>query len=323
MSTELAVRQEKSLVKPMIFVDLHAHTTLSTGDGYGLPKEHISRLVELGRTHACFTEHGNVSSWVALEKECVAAGLEPIFGIEAYVGIENERRKTHMILLAMNEIGLQNLNRIVTQSWKQFYQWPTVYMKDLKRWNEGIIALSGCADSALSCILLGGKYFGEKKLVPSSRDFQRAIGGVKWFQDVFGDRYYIEAQRFPGLDRTCALNPVFARLSRLTGAQLVATSDVHYPYPEQNALQRILHASHRGGTVETADADWEYDILLTYPKSDKEIFKDMVQTGLTREEAITAVENTAIIAKRCEGVRLPRAKYPKYVEGPNDWEPWQ
>lgn len=319
----LAIQSEKSLVKPMLFVDLHAHTTLSTGDGYGLPKEHIARLAELGRTHACFTEHGNVSSWVALEKEALAKGLEPIFGIEAYVGKEGERRKTHMILLAMNEIGLQNINRIVTQSYKQFYQWPTVYMRDLKRWNEGVIALSGCADSALSCTLLGGKYFGEKKLVPSKGDLQRAVAGIQWFQDVFGDRYYIEVQRFPGLDRTCALNPIFAKLSRYTGAQLVSTSDTHYPYPNQNALQRILHASHRGGTIETADADWEYDILLTYPESDKEIFRDMKDTGLTREEAIASVENTATIARRCEGVRLPRMTAPKYIQGTGDWDNWQ
>lgn len=307
----------------MKYVSLHTHTTLSTGDGYGLPKEHVTRAVDLGMTHLAFTEHGNVSSWVALEKACAAVDLEPIYGIEAYVGIPGERKKTHMILLAMNEVGLQNINRIVTQSWKQFYQFPTCYTKDLKRWNDGIIALSGCADSALSCTLLGGKYFGEKKLVPNRRDIQRAIKGIEWFQDVFGDRYYLEVQRFPGLDRTCALNPLLAKLSRRTGAQLVSTSDVHYPLPDQNAMQRILHASHRGGTVETADADWEYDILLTYPESDKEIFKDMKGTGLTREESIAAVENTEIIAKRCEGVKLPKAKRPKYIETEQDWESWQ
>lgn len=306
----------------MKYVDLHAHTTYSYGDGYGRPKEHVARLKQLGRTHACFTEHGNVSSWVALETECEKAGLEPIFGIEAYVGIPGERRKTHMILLAMNFVGLQNINRLVTRSYQQFYQWPTIYTKDLKEYNEGIIVLSGCADSALSCILLGGKYFGEKTLEPSNGAYERALRGVRWFQSVFGDRYYLEVQRFPGLDRTCSLNPLLVQISSDTGAQLAGTADVHYPNPDENAIQRILHAAHRGGSVETADADWEYGILLTYPLSDLEIYKDLRKTGLSQDNSRLAVETTAEIARRCTGVRLPKAPLPKYIEGEGDWEPW-
>lgn len=300
----------------MDFVDLHAHTTYSYGDGYATPRQHVNRLKKLGRTHACFSEHGNVSSWVALEVECEKAGLEPIFGIEIYVGIPGERRKTHMILLAMNLVGLQNINRIVTKSYQQFYQWPTVYWEDLKKYNEGVIALSGCADSALSCILLGGKYFGDKSLESTDAAYERAVRGVRRFQKVFGDRYYLEVQRFPGLERTCVLNPLLAQISRDTGAQLCATSDVHYTHPDQNAIQRILHAAHRGGSVESADATWEYGILLTYPQSDLEILTDLENTGLAMGEAADACMNTRVIAERCTGTRLPKAPPPKFpIEG--------
>lgn len=308
----------------MRYVSLHSHTTFSYGDGYGPVPEHVSRVHSLGMKALALTEHGNVSSWVSLENACAAIdfAVEPIFGIEAYYGKPEERRKTHICLLAMNSVGLQNINRIVSRSWQQFYQWPTVYWSDLKEFNEGIIVLSGCADSALSCILLGGKYFGDKRFEPSERDIQRARRGIERFQDVFGDRYYLEVQRFPGLERTCVLNQTLERLSATTGSPLCATSDVHYPYPEQNAIQRILHAAHRGGTVETADASWEYDILLTYPQSDEEIYKDLVGTGLSKKAAKTAIENTAIIAERCWGTRLPKAPRPRYVVGQNDWEPW-
>lgn len=297
----------------MRYVDLHCHTTYSTGDGFGSPFVHIERQVALGRKHAAFTEHGNVSSWVALEQECEAQGIEPIFGIEIYYGKPDERRKTHMILLAMNSVGIQNINRIVTKSWQQFYQFPTVYWEDLVRWNEGVIALSGCADSALNCILLGGKYFGDKRLECSDADYKRAVGGVRKFQKIFGDRYYLEVQRFPGLERTCALNPILAQISSDTGVPLVGTSDVHYPYGNENAMQRILHAAHRGGSVETADASWEYDILLTYPEKNSEIFKDLVGTGLSRAEASKAILATEEIAKRCSGTRLPKASPPRYL----------
>ncbi len=305
----------------MRYVSLHTHSTFSYGDGYGTVAEHVSRVAELGMSAVALTEHGNVSSWVQLEKACKAKGIRPIFGLEAYIAVEGERRKNHMCLLAMNETGLANLNRIVTQSFKQFYQFPTVYWKDLVKWNEGIIALSGCSDSQLSCILLGGKSFGDKRLEPRPGDFQRAVRGVQRFQKIFEDRYYLEVQRFPGLERTCALNPLLAELSRETGVSLAATCDVHYPYPNQNEMQRILHAAHRGGTVESADAAWEYSILLTYPLSDEEIQLDLEGTGLTKDEAAQSISNTTVISERCT-VELPKAPRPKYVVGQKDWEPW-
>lgn len=325
MSGELAIKPDLTPVTPMDYVSLHSHTTFSYGDGFGPVETHVKRVASLGMKALALTEHGNCSSWAQLEQSCKKHNIKPIFGIEIYFGIPEEQRKTHMILLAMNEVGLQNLNRIITQSWKQFYYYPTVYWQDLVRYNEGIIALSGCADSALSCILLGGKYFGEKKLVASDRDKLRAARGIRRFQEIFGDRYYLEIQRFPGLDRTCALNPILAELSEATGAKLAATCDVHYPFPNENAMQRILHAAHRGGSVETVDAQWEYSILLTYPESDKEIDLDIENTLGDNDYAdviaIEAVLNTRDIAARCN-VELPKAPRPKYVQGPNDWKAW-
>ncbi|QGJ90114.1 DNA polymerase [Mycobacterium phage Indlulamithi] len=298
--------------RPMRFVSLHSHSTFSSGDGYELPKVHVTRIVELGMKALALSEHGNVSSWVDLEQAAEKAGVQPIFAIEIYFGRPKVRAKTHMVLIAMNEVGLQNINRIVTRSWQQFYYSPTVYWKDLVEFNEGIIALSGCADSALSCELLGGKWFGPKTLEPEDGAYERAVRGVRRFQQVFGDRYYLEVQRFPGLERTCALNPLLAQISRDTGVPLVATADVHYPYPHQNEIQRILHAADRGKDVETTDASWEYDILLTYPLSDREILNDLVGTGLSLDEAKESVLNTERITDRCKGVRLPKAPPPRF-----------
>lgn len=313
-------------VLPMIWVSLHSHTTFSYGDGYGPVGVHVDRCADLGMQALAATEHGNVSSWVQLEKHCNRRGLKPIFGLEAYVAPADQPRKFHMILLAMDDIGLRNLNTIVTESWKTLgttskSKFPTVHADVMRKYSRGIIALSGCADGPISCILLGGKSFGDKRDLPRRGDLQRARVAVERFQEIFGDRYYLETQRFPGLGRTCALNPAFELLSNTTGAPLAGTADVHYPFPDQNKMQRILHAAHRGGTVESADADWEYNILLTYPESDREIFGDLVGTGLSRQAAIAAVENTQAIAERCN-VTLPKAPPPSYVVGQRDWEPW-
>lgn len=305
----------------MDFVSLHTHTTYSTGDGYGTVAQHISRVKELGMTAVALTEHGNVSSWVALEQECNAQGIKPIFGLEGYFAPPDEKRKFHMTLLTMNQVGLQNLNRIVTESWKTLgttskSKFPTINWPVLKEFNEGIIALSGCADSHLACLLLGGKSYGDKRMELRNGDFQNAIRTVQKYQQVFGDRYYLEVQRFPGLERTCVLNQTLAKISDVTGALLAATADVHYPFPTDNEMQKILHAAHRGSTVEITEANWEYDILLTYPTSDTQVELDLEKTFGNHPRAdmlaISAVLETKTIAERCNVV-LPKAPPVRYI----------
>lgn len=292
----------------MKYVSLHTHTTFSYGDGYGPVRTHFGRAAELGMNKLGITEHGNTSSHVQAEKAAKEFDVDPIYGVEAYVAPAKTQRKWHQTILAMDEEGLRNLNRLVTRSWDEGrYYFPTMSSQMLSEHSEGLIVTSGCADSLLSCTLLGGKINGPKRLSYTKEQFEEAVKVVQWYQDIFEDRYYLEVQRFPGLDRTCVLNPAFAKLSEITGAPLVATSDVHYPYPEDNEMQKILHAAHRGGkgTVAAAEAGWEYDILLTYPTSDFQIYKDMRDTGLTSVQAWESIKNTAVVAGRCD-VTLPK-----------------
>lgn len=302
------------------------------GDGYGTVEEHVSRVASLGMKALALTDHGNTSSHVQLEKACRKHGVKPIFGCELYEAPTDPnsplgaplktRRKYHQTVLAASEDGLRNLNRIVTSSWRDyFFQWPTTSSRLLKEHAHGLVVLSGCADSLLSCTLLGGKEQGDKRLEYSETDLKNAVRVVEWYQEIFGENYYLEVQRFPRLERTCVLNPAFAEISRVTGARLVASSDVHYPLPEHNDMQRILHAAHRGGTVESADASWEYDILLTYPTSDREIYRDLVGTGLSKKEAKQAILNTEKIGKQCT-VELPKNDPIEYPISESDWSDW-
>lgn len=278
------------------------------------------------------TEHGNTSSHVQLEKACQRHGIKPIFGCELYEAPTDPhsrvgdpiktRKKYHQTVLASSEDGLRNLNRIVTSSWRDhFFQWPTTSSRLLKEHANGLVVLSGCSDSLLSCTLLGGKEQGDKRLEYSQQDFKNAVRVIEWYQEIFGEDYYLEVQRFPRLERTCVLNPAFAEMSRITGAKLVASSDVHYPLPEHNDMQRILHAAHRGGTVESADASWEYSILLTYPESDQEIYQDLRQTGLSKDQAKEAILNTERIGKQCT-VELPKNDPIEYPISEDDWKSW-
>lgn len=293
----------------MKYVSTHHHSTFSFMDGFGTPEQHVARVADLGMSALALTEHGNTSSHVRLEKAAKEHGIKPLFGCELYTAPEKTRQKWHLTVIAENQSGYQNLNRLVSRAWAEgFYQWPTVHGNMLQELASGLIVTSGCSDSLLSCTLLGGKSLGEKRLTASSSDLSRAEEVVRKFQDLFGDGYYLETQQFPELERCRTLNKALAELSRRTGAPLVATSDCHYPLPDDNEMQKILHTAGRGlGTVDAAEASWEYNIRLTPPESDRAIFDRLVGTGLTRKEAFCAIASTGEIAERCTVV-LPRSE---------------
>lgn len=299
----------------MKYVSLHHHTTFSYMDGFGTPEAHLLRAADLGMTAIAVTEHGNVSSHVQIEKAAKKTGVKPIFGLEAYTALgDKERRKFHLTLLAENETGYANLMRIVSRSWAEgFYQWPTVSGTMLAEHAEGIIILSGCSDSLLSCSLLGGK-----SIDPADASWERAKLTASKFKALLGDRYYLECQMFPELDRTRQLNSAWERLSEELRIPLVATADVHYPFPEDNEMQVILHAAGRGaGSVAAQEAGWEYDIRLTHPGSDSVAYDRMLASGLSKRGAVQALRNTAIIADRCNVV-LPKAERLKFPLPPGE-----
>lgn len=293
----------------MEFVSLHHHSTYSFMDGFGPPASHVERSAELGMSALALTEHGNVSSHVQLEKAATKAGIKPIFGLEAYTALgPKERRKFHLTILAADQTGYANLMRIVSRSWAEgFYQWPTVSGDMLADHNEGLIVLSGCADSLLACSLLGGK-----SIEPADASWDRAQLQAAKFQELLGDRFYLECQMFPELPRSKLINQAYQELSADLGIPLVGTADVHYPDPDDNEMQVILHAAGRGaGSVAAQEAGWEYDIRLTHPISDKLAFQRLRGTGMSKRNARAAIAASAEIASRCN-VILPKADRLRY-----------
>lgn len=292
----------------MKFVSLHHHTTFSYQDGHGTPEEHVGRGAELGMSAIAHTEHGNVSSHVGLEKAAKKFGLKPIFGLEAYTALTNKsNRKFHLTILAMDEGGYRNLNRLTTESWEDFHRWPTVRGKHLAAHHEGLIVLSGCSDSLLSCALLGGK-----AIEPENASWERALRYAAKMKDLLGDRFYLECQMFPELPRTLLLNQAFERMGKELGIPLVATADVHTLRPGDSELRALLHAAGRGNnTIAQQLSSWEYDVPDYTPLSDKEVYRRMLATGLSPAAAREACRSTIEIADRCT-VALPKATRFRY-----------
>jgi DNA polymerase-3 subunit alpha len=288
--------------------ELHGHTTFSPGDGYKMPKEHMDACAEMGIVARAFTEHGNVSSHVQGEQAATATGVKFIAGCELYCKTNDPRGqlKNHLTVLAMDAVGLSNLYSVVTKSWEQehFKYKPTATGEMLADHHEGLIVLSGCLGGRLATAVMGGK--GEEE-----HRADLAAGGrvAAQFREVFGDRYYLEVQAHPLLDKQKSYNLALQRIGQRLRIPLVATGDVHYPTEVDQDIYPVLHAIDRGGsrnTVEAQAQSWEYGLVLAHQSGDA-VFAGLVETGLRTSVADRAVETSLDIADRCDVV-LPKLK---------------
>lgn len=288
----------------MKYVELHHHTTFSYQDGHGRPAQHAALCAEYGQAAMAATEHGNVSSFVELEKACLKLGIKPIFGLEAYTTVDPKSiRKCHLTILAQDQTGYANLMRLVQRSWEEFHQYPTVTGSALAEFQDGLIVLSGCSDSILACSLFGGK------MIPKEEaSYKRAKRVASAMKELLGDRFYLECQLFPELDRSRAINETYERMGKKLGIPLVATGDVHTLRKGDHEIRATLHAAGRGtNTIAQQMSSWEYSVPDYVPTSDKAVFERALRSGLSRKAAQAACTTTAEIADRCN-VTLPKAE---------------
>lgn len=329
------------LLRPKLeFFNAHHHTTFSFMDGFATPAVHVQRAIELGYSAIAFTEHGNVSSHFQAEKACIKYGIKPVFGMEAYCGSvleENDENrlvvseggavlrpargqyKHHLTILAENAGGYRSLNRIVTQSYLDYYYHPTVSGDNLADNSDGLIVLSGCSGSLLACTLLGGKGTPEHIGTP---DFDSAGRVIENFKALFGDRYFLEIQPFYELEKTCMMNRCYEKLSAVHDVPIVVTHDVHYPTMADATMQAVLHAVGRGkASVDDAMREWNYAVPLTLPESDKKLANRISRTGVSRKCARESIENSAYVGSLCN-VTLPKAERLRYTMAEGDLDPW-
>lgn len=293
------------------FANHHHHATNSYLDGFRPVEEHVKAVAALGYPSFTLTDHGNVSGWVKGEKACQEAGIQMNFGCELYCDSGDERGqiKHHLTVLAENEVGFRNLNRLVSASWRNYRYKPTVTSAMLQEHGEGLIVLSGCLGGLLADKTIGGKLNPER----NRADMAAAERVVGWFADTFPDRYYLEVMPHPQLKRQRFYNGVLANLADSLNIPLVATLDCHYPDPELKSMYPVLHAIGRGGkanTVESQSQSWEYDIMLA-PRKPGFIYKDLLNTGLNHNEASEAMASTIEISERCK-VTIPKFQELRY-----------
>ena len=295
----------------MAFTHLHVHTEYSLLDGSSKIKELTARAKELGMDSLAITDHGVMYGVIDFYRAAREVGIKPIIGCEVYVApnsrfdretVHGEDRYYHLVLLAENNEGYQNLMKIVSKGFVDgFYYKPRVDFEVLETYHEGIIALSACLAGEVQRLLERGMY-------------EEAKQSARRYEGVFGKgNYFLELQDH-GIPAQKMVNQGLMRLSKELDIPLVATNDVHYTFAEDATPHDILLCIQTGKKVSDENR-MRYEGGQYYCKSEDEM-------KALFPYAPEALENTHKIAERCNvEIEFGVTKLPRY-EVPEGYDSW-
>jgi DNA polymerase-3 subunit alpha len=226
-------------------------------DGVATPEEYVNRAVELGMPALAITDHGSLSGHRELYRNAKAKGIKPILGIEGYIALDRFERKEkkdrtgpldlnyfHIVLLAKNEQGLENLNKINEIAWTEgFYSKPRFDHEVLQKYKDGIIVLSACQSGLIAKAIEVGEYAFAKKQ-------------VEWFKENFGEDFYIEVMPHNPVE----INKALFEMAKSFGVKTAVTPDCHHSDTSQKEMQELM-------LILNTHAKLQKDV--TYDKSQK------------------------------------------------------
>ena len=300
----------------MNYVGLHVHTHYSLFDGIATPQEYVDRASKLGMNALAITDHGSLSGHREFYRSAKEKSIKPILGLEGYMcaDISDKRDKSertgqqdlvynHIILLAKNQKGLENLNKISEIAWTDgFFKKPRFDFEILQKYKEGIIVTSACPSSVIVKAL-------------EEQEFALAKKHIKWFKDNFGSDYYIEVMPH----NTPEINKYLIDLADEFNIKAIVTPDCHHVDESQKHIQEFkllmnTHAKVQKDTTYAKSAkidsmmerlDYLYgeDRQITFNKFDihllsyEEIKAAMEKQGINREDIYS---NTLLLADTVE-----------------------
>ncbi len=290
------------------YVHLHNHTQYSLLDGLTKIGALLDFVKEQGMEAVAMTDHGTLSGTIEFYKEAKARGIKPIIGLETYVATrkhtdkdpQKDKNRFHLILLAMNNTGYQNLMRLSTKAnLDGYYYFPRVDHDLLEEYNEGLIALSACMGGEIGNALKEGQGEAAEKI-------------AKWYKKVFGDRYYLEIQDHGHPDNPIpnkeqqTINEKVIELGKKLDIKVVVTCDAHYLKHEDQEAHEILLCVGTGSYL----SDTNRMSLKDFPLHVTEPKEIIERWGSEHPDVIT---NTKAIADRCNvDIELGKILIPKF-----------
>ena len=288
----------------MSFTHLHVHTEYSLLDGFSNIKKLVKRAKEMDMPAMAITDHGTMFGVIEFYHAAKEAGIKPIIGLEAYLSARSmkehdakeDRRSSHLLLLAQNETGYKNLLQIAsTAQLEGFYYYPRIDKDYLSKHTEGLICTSGCMSAEVPRLIRQGQV-------------EAARRSLDWYYDLFGrENFFLELQQHdvPDLEM---INRTLMELGPHYQSSYVATNDAHYINPEDAKYQDILLAIQTGALLSDPDrmrmTDPSY--YLRSPQEMQSLFAEVPES----------LSNTLLIAERCnvkldvKDYRLPLFEVP-------------
>ena len=286
-----------------MFTHLHVHTQYSILDGAASIKKLIARAGKLGMNALAITDHGNMFGAYEFHAAATKAGIKPILGCEVYVARTSRHDKTskddrggdHLILLAKNEAGYQNLIKLVSYAWTEgFYYNPRVDKELLAIYREGLVCASACLGGEIPGYIMDGNP-------------EAAEEAVRFYKELFGDDFYLEMQFHPSgrvqqdaqvFNNQIVVNKELLRLSKKFGVKIIATNDVHFVEADDApAHDRLICLS----TAKDLDDPTRMRYTTQeWLKSEEEM------AALFGEEYPEALSNTQEVADKIESYSLSR-----------------
>ncbi|MDB4556868.1 PHP domain-containing protein, partial [Akkermansiaceae bacterium] len=223
---------------PDSFVHLHLHTEYSTLDGACRTKDVAERAKELGMPAVAMTDHGNLYGAISFYKACHAAGVKPIMGCEIYLAPESiekreeipgRKRACHMTLLAENNVGWVNLQKLVSKGHLEgmWYGKPRVDREILREHSEGIICLSGCISGPIN-----------EWILQDQED--HAWETAQELLDIYGkENLYLEIHNH-GMEQQAKIRDSLANFAEKMDLKLVAANDVHFLHKEDHEAHDVM-----------------------------------------------------------------------------------
>ncbi len=313
---ETSPAEEKTTAGTIPFTHLHVHTQFSVLDGLSKIPVLMKKAKEDRMTAVAITDHGNMFGVKSFHQTALKEGIKPILGCEVYVarrGMDRKESKVdasgwHLVLLAKNETGYQNLLKLVSAGWTRgYYYKPRIDKELLKKHREGLMALSAC---------LGGE-------IPSkimNEGVEKAELALQEYKEIFGDDFYLELQRHKSgdaeTDRKVYEDQVYVnnellKLSEKYGVKVVATNDVHFVNQEDaGAHDRLI-------CIGTA-RDLDDPNRLRYTQ--QEWFKTTAEMNALFADVPQALVTTQEIADKVEQFELDHKPIMPEFEIPAEFE---
>ena len=270
------------------FTHLHLHTEYSLLDGAVKLNELLEKCKEYNMTSVAVTDHGNMYGAVDFFQKFANSGVKPIIGLEAYYtpGARQDRSgksqdtNFHLLLLAENNIGYQNLIKLTSLAYTEgLYYKPRVDDELLERYHEGLIATSACIGGIVPRYLMRGM---EEDAMAAAKNYVRIFGENNFFLELQRHDYYDDDLAEP--------NEQLIDIARQLGIGLVATNDVHFLNKDDYDAHDVLTCISTGKIyTDTARMHYPRSVYFKSDQEMRELFSDLPE----------ACDMTNQIAARC------------------------